>query len=363
MKIRVKEVNAAVIASVIFLIGLSISLGFFSGPSYGQGYGASSVTIAPSSVNVSQGSTESISFTVKLASGGTWGTQFESANSSLPSGLSITGLPSGVQDPPFSGSFSVSVANGILPGIYELFFKATGDDPSSSDAVLTLNVAAARVQNSSKTVSNVTSSNTTSNNVSKTNTTMLPSLPLPPPPFGFGTPFPFGSTSVYGFVGLTILALSFIFAFLSIKTKRIQSWIKPRINYFVGLAVIAGAYLLAFDKNLLNLGFLHWEILLAYTLFNSLLLLIIWLKEDYYHKLPFFVIPTLFVFAMLIDLVANLPFTALYSGSVNVSWPYLFGFGLGPSSSFGNSVGFSLVLFSSILIALRSAADFFRYKK
>ncbi|MEM3185622.1 MAG: hypothetical protein QXQ39_02940 [Conexivisphaerales archaeon] len=128
------------------IIALIFSLTSFT--SFAQTTGSSSITLSSTSITVPQGGTSSsISYKVDLASGSTWGTQLVVSNmQTLQSeGITINGLPSGMEDPPFSGTFTVSVSSSAAAGSYSVVLAATGDDPSTSSVTLTVDVTAVAV--------------------------------------------------------------------------------------------------------------------------------------------------------------------------------------------------------------------------
>ncbi len=113
-----------------------------SGIAFAQyGYGTSSISLNTSSTAIAQGSSGSVSYTVNLASGSTWGTTISVTNLSnlTSSGISIT-LSKTYADPPYSGTATITVSQSTAPGNYNIVFAATGDDPSSSPSTLVLTV-------------------------------------------------------------------------------------------------------------------------------------------------------------------------------------------------------------------------------
>ena len=94
--------------------------------------GTSSITLSKNSVSIAAGSSTTDSYTVKLTSGSAWGT---SLSSNSLSGFTISFSNSG-GDPTYTGTMTVSIASTVSDGTYHVYVNATGDDPSSSPAVL-----------------------------------------------------------------------------------------------------------------------------------------------------------------------------------------------------------------------------------
>jgi len=111
------------------------------GTSFAGGLGTSSISMASSSGAVGQGSSTTVSYTVNLASGNTWGTTLSVVNASAlkSDGISVS-LSNTYADPPYSGTMSISTSSSAKAGIYYITLAATGDDPSSSPANFVLNV-------------------------------------------------------------------------------------------------------------------------------------------------------------------------------------------------------------------------------
>ena len=129
------------ISLLVFVTALSLLLS----TTYAQyGYGTSSISLNSSSVSANAGSSFSIAYNVSLASGNTWGTTLSVRNSSRLGALGIsTTLSKSSGDPPFAGVLTVTLSSSAAAGSYSIALTATGDDPSSQDAVLMLNVLAA----------------------------------------------------------------------------------------------------------------------------------------------------------------------------------------------------------------------------
>lgn len=123
---------------LILLLGAFLAMPLVSA----YGYGTSSISLSKSSVNVLPGSSATINYTVNLATGNTWGTNLAVNDQTLLSNKSITiSLSDSSGDPPFSGKMTVTVSPSTASGTYGIVLSATGDDPSTSNATLMLNVS------------------------------------------------------------------------------------------------------------------------------------------------------------------------------------------------------------------------------
>ncbi|MGC8681989.1 MAG: hypothetical protein ACP5TF_01695, partial [Candidatus Acidifodinimicrobium sp.] len=91
--------------SLIFLAVFSAVL--LVGVVYAAGYGTSKISLTRYSVNVSQGGTATVGFTVSLATGSTWGTSVNI----VPSNSYVTLSPNpSYGDPSYSGNITINVA-------------------------------------------------------------------------------------------------------------------------------------------------------------------------------------------------------------------------------------------------------------
>ena len=127
----------------LFALGV-ISLIFIASVSFAQGYGTSYISFQPSSSVINQRVSNSInvSYTVSIASGGTWGTNLIVQNQAFLSTYNISvNISKPYGDPEFGGIAKIS-ANNAKPGIYNIIFVATGDDPSVKPANFSLTVQA-----------------------------------------------------------------------------------------------------------------------------------------------------------------------------------------------------------------------------
>lgn len=135
-----KKNGMFIILATVFFAAISSS-----GLAYAQsgGYGTSSISLSHYAYNTTPGSHLDVQYTVSLESGNTWGTTLNvgNAQSLSASGINVS-LSDTYGDPNYSGTATVSVSASAKPGAYNITFYATGDDPSSKNATLTLNVMA-----------------------------------------------------------------------------------------------------------------------------------------------------------------------------------------------------------------------------
>ena len=111
---------------------------------YASGYGTSSISfsqdhVLQNNLTINAGSNEAINYTVNLATGNSWGTTFQLARPA-PQGITVVISNPSNYSVPFSGYVTISIAPSLSAGSYQLVFMATGDDPSTSNATLTVNV-------------------------------------------------------------------------------------------------------------------------------------------------------------------------------------------------------------------------------
>ncbi len=109
-----------------------------------NGYGTSSIVLSNSTLGMIAGGSAAVGYSVNLASGNTWGTTLSVVNAGqlASDGISATlSNPSG--DPPYSGTLHINASATAPPGTYTLVLAATGDDPSASNATLSIKLAPA----------------------------------------------------------------------------------------------------------------------------------------------------------------------------------------------------------------------------
>ncbi len=153
---------------------VSILLSFFAllfvtMPVYAYGLGTSTISLNTTSISITQGQSTKISYNVNLSTGSTWGTVVNVTDSqSLLSNGIIINLSTGMQDPPFSGTATISSNANTKVGTYTVLFAATGDDPTTNPVALTVKING----NVSTTILPANTSNKTNTTaVSTTNTT------------------------------------------------------------------------------------------------------------------------------------------------------------------------------------------------
>lgn len=103
------------------------------------GYGTSSISFAQQNVSIAAGSSSNANYTVNLATGQSWGTTLQLAKAA-PSGITVSISHPSNYSVPFSGYLTIQVAASTAPGQYPLVFMATGDDPTTQNATLMVNV-------------------------------------------------------------------------------------------------------------------------------------------------------------------------------------------------------------------------------
>ncbi len=316
-----------IIASVAFLFLLV----FAFNATHAVGYGYSKVTLTQYSVNISQGSSADISFTISLFNGSYWGTSIAES----PSSSYITFTPSTLnQDPTYSGTLTVNVAKGTPTGTYKFNISATGDDPSVSPVQLTVNVL------------NATSSTPPS---------------VTPPVVSTSKPI-----NYFDYVGSIFLVVIAVLLGLGLSMKR--KFVKAA-NYTmlvsIVLSLVAAVYLLAYDSLLRISGMLHYDILIVFFILTIILAYLVYGNKKM-HKNALLVLGSLsalFVLAMFLDALLGLPLTSI-SGSLSYGFNYLFGFGAtGTYSSYGISFAFSLLLLSVTATSILSLFLYFVERK
>jgi uncharacterized protein (UPF0333 family) len=160
-------ISKALTVSVIVIVVAAAGGGayyLYLNPSTSGGIGTSTIQLAKSDGTIAAGGSTSLSYTVTLASGSKWGTSLQVSNADTLSNDGITATTStGAMDPPYSGTLSIAVGSTTSPGTYQIVLKATGDDPSATDAVFVLTVTSA--------ITTTTSSTTTSTTTTTSSTT------------------------------------------------------------------------------------------------------------------------------------------------------------------------------------------------
>ena len=173
------------------------------------GYGTSAISFTKASVSLAPGGSTTVGYNITIATGNTWGTTINIVNQAQLSAAGITVSLSNAggpdSDPPWSGTMTITAASGAASGSYSVILNATGDDPTTSDATLSLAVASS---SSSSTTSTPASSTTAVS--STTSPTTAPSTSSAPYiSSGTGSS---GSSSAYGSSGASMLAWETVIA-------------------------------------------------------------------------------------------------------------------------------------------------------
>lgn len=274
--------------------------------------GTSTINLNRTSVNIVSGSSSQVAYTVKLASGTTWGT---SISASEPSGITTT-FSASQGDPPYTGTATISVANTVDNGTYSISFSASGDDPSSSPAILNVTVTGH-------------------------------SYYSPPPQ----TTYPSSSVSTGEYAGIGIFAVFLLLSFVPLAAKRLRS---TRAGYgsFV-VSVSSAVYLAAFDRTLYNSAFYHWIILILFIILAFVTLSGHVAGRGRMRQLMGVGLAFgsfIMSIGMFLDAALGLPLSSFQNIGSNAGFSYLFGFGSISGSSLETSIAFSLILVFNGLI-------------
>lgn len=121
----------------------------------------------------------------------------------------------------------------------------------------------------------------------------------------------------------------------------------------VAVEVLAGLYLLIFDRLLQSLGRLHWAFLLFYLASLTFLAIGYARRQGKRLAIAAGVLAILAFVAMLLDAALGLPLSGAYNPGVpNFGWGYLFGFGIVPGSLLATSLAFTILFLFSVVIFL-----------
>ncbi len=298
----------------VLLIAVLILL--MAAPVYASGYGTSSVVLSTNSISVDRGASTSLSYKVDLVSGGTWGTTL---SASAPSGITVS-LSNPSADPTFSGTATVTVASSMKPGNYTITFTATGDDPSTSSAMVTVSVL---------------------------NATQAGAPP----------PVTVVKVNYYPFIagGFTI-AFAIVLAIVALIFFRDSS----KILRYAGFAVSAASsiYLAATDTFLRSVAYDHYLGLIAYLVLDIVFFAftLSWrsIRKTSLYALGFGNV--LIMLLMLVDVFAGLPASSVYNATSYIGWKYLFGLGTTSISTVSVSAAFIILFLSAGLLAGSSLA-------
>lgn len=124
------------------------------------GYGTSTVSIAQAAVTIGAGHSAVVGYTVSLATGNTWGTTAVVTDSATlaSQGITTSVTPSGMTDPTYSGNLTINVASTAKPGKYSLTLAASGDDPSTQNATMSITVPNSTASTTALTTTSVSGS-------------------------------------------------------------------------------------------------------------------------------------------------------------------------------------------------------------
>jgi hypothetical protein len=276
---------------------------------YGGALGSSTIILGEKSVTIKAGSSQTVSYTVNLTSGTKWGTTI-GANSI--NGFSVS-FSKTCADPTYAGTATISVASSVNNGTYTLEFSATGDDPTSSSTSLTV------------TVIDHTSSST------------------PPPTSSSSKSF----AKAYGsdIIGVSVLILFLIAAIVPFLVRKARI---PSVAYAAFVITLGSSlYLLTEDPTLRNFGYLHWVLLIVFTVGILIAMLgFIFTKGNLKNiaRMGLAYGSLFMAIAMLLDLALGLPFTSISSVGTAFGFNTLFGFNISSPTPVGISLAFSLLL-------------------
>ncbi|OWP54393.1 MAG: hypothetical protein B2I18_03745 [Cuniculiplasma sp. C_DKE] len=278
--------------------------------------GTSTITLGKSTVSVTPGTSATDSYTVNLASGSTWGT---SLSSNSLSGFTISFSNSG-GDPPYTGTMTVSVASSVSDGTYHIYVNATGDDPSSSPAVLSVSVTGH-------------ASSTT------------------PPPVTPSKSF----TALYGadIAGTSVIILFLLAALVPMALRRKNLKVLGYVSFIVSMG--SAIFLITDDSLLRTSGYLHWILLIIFTAGMIVSMLGFLLTKDKLKETARMGLAYGSIFmsiAMILDAALGLPLSSIANVGGPLGFNYLFGFGITSPSTVAVSLAFSILLiFNGLLFS------------
>ncbi len=138
---------------------LILFLGIASIANAANGYGTSSISVSQNNASIQIGSSSSLSYSVNLATGNTWGTTLSVVNNDqLASQGIMVSLSNPSGDPTYSGTMSITVGSSATAGTYPITLQATGDDPSASNATVMLTVTSQSAASNSSTAATTAAS-------------------------------------------------------------------------------------------------------------------------------------------------------------------------------------------------------------
>ncbi len=274
--------------------------------------GTSTISINKTSVDIASGGSSQVSYTVKLASGTTWGTTI-SANG--PTGIT-TAFSTSQGDPTYTGTATISVASSVKNGTYTVSFSASGDDPTSSPTVLNVTVTGY-------------------------------SSYSPPPKSTYASNI--GTNGEYA--GIGVFAVFLILAFVPLAAKRLRSNSVGFGSFVVSMA--SAIYLAAFDNVLYHSAFYHWIILVLFIILGLATMIGHILAKGRNRRLiglSLGIGSFIMSIGMLLDAALGLPLSSVQNIGSLAGFSYLFGFGFISGSSFETSIAFSLMLIFNGLV-------------
>ena len=309
-----------VVVSIMVLSMLNVANGQGTGGKNGNynpfSDGTSTITLGKSTVSVTPGTSVTDSYSVNLASGSTWGT---SLSSNSLSGFTISFSNSG-GDPPYTGTMTVSVASSVSDGTYHVYVNATGDDPSSSPAVLSVSVTGH-------------ASSTT------------------PPPVTPSKSF----TALYGtdIAGTSVIILFLLAALVPMALRRKNLKVLGYVSFIVSMG--SAIFLITDDSLLRTSGYLHWILLIIFTAGMIVSMVGFLLTKDKLKETARMGLAYGSIFmsiAMILDAALGLPLSSIANVGGSLGFNYLFGFGITSPSTVAVSLAFSILLiFNGLLFS------------
>ncbi len=157
----------------LWTVGLALAVAMVAclatDASAATGYGTSTIVLNNSAVSLQQGASIQVAYTVKLASGNTWGTDLVIDNAAQLGSDGLTLSASATSgDPTFSGVLTLSASSSAAAGQYNATLSATGDDPTANATTLQITVLAPGATSASTTVASTTSTGNSTATTSRT---------------------------------------------------------------------------------------------------------------------------------------------------------------------------------------------------
>ena len=187
------------------------------------GLGTSTIILNRSNVSLVSGQSFNLKYNVTLVTGNTWGTIVNVTNQTTLSKNGITiALNTGQQDPPYSGTASITVSSTAQLGIYKLAFFATGDDPTSNPTIFTLDIV--KLSNNYNLTTTSTKNNTANTTSATVQSTSVPVTTTGSNPGGYvvtsvnTTPNTYNQTSSVPLY-ISIFAVIILFSVIIIRLR------------------------------------------------------------------------------------------------------------------------------------------------